>query len=229
MTVAARHPAAGGGRWVLVAPERLERWLIGFADRHGGTAWEAGPTHVIGTAADGARAECEVPFPPLDTISGVPYGGLVEHVRAERTVGVLLVRLGGFAVGVFSGPRRLDSKVGSRPVHGRTSAGGWSQQRFARRREGQAHAAIEAAAKVAARVLLPWIDQLDAVVVGGDRRAVDAVLGDTRLVRLRVLVSGRLLDVPDPGQRVLDDAHELCLKVRIRVVDADWGQAVRVP
>ncbi|HEY6377978.1 MAG TPA: Vms1/Ankzf1 family peptidyl-tRNA hydrolase, partial [Candidatus Dormibacteraeota bacterium] len=117
MTVDARHPAAGGGRWVVVAPERLERWLTGFADRHGTTAWEAGPGHVIGTAADGARAECEVPFPPLDMVRGAPYGGLVAHARAERTVGVLLVRLGGFAVGVFSGRRRLASKVGSRPVH----------------------------------------------------------------------------------------------------------------
>ncbi|HEY6377815.1 MAG TPA: acVLRF1 family peptidyl-tRNA hydrolase [Candidatus Dormibacteraeota bacterium] len=229
MTVAARHPAAGGGRWVVVAPERLERWLLGFADRHGTTAWEAGPSHVIGTAADGARAECEVPFPPLDADAEAPHGGLVAHARAERTVGVLLVRLGGFAVGVFSGRRRLASKVGSRPVHARTSAGGWSQQRFARRREAQAKVAIETAAEVAERILLPWVDRLEAVVVGGDRRAVDAVLADPRLVRLNPLVRGRLLDVPDPGQRVLEQAHENCLKVHIRVVDADWGPAVRLP
>ena len=31
----AARPAAGGGRWVDVAPERLTRWLENFATRHG--------------------------------------------------------------------------------------------------------------------------------------------------------------------------------------------------
>src|SRR5258708_2392182 len=68
-----------------------------------------------------------------------------------RAVGVLLVRLGGYAAGVFAGypPALADAKVGSRPVHGRSAAGGWSQQRFARRREKQANEALDAAAGAA--------------------------------------------------------------------------------
>src|SRR5689334_15911993 len=31
----ARRPAAGGGHWVDVDPERLDRWLAGFAERNG--------------------------------------------------------------------------------------------------------------------------------------------------------------------------------------------------
>ena len=74
------------------------------------------------------------------------------HARAPRTVGVLLVRLGGYAAGVFTGypPALADAKVGSRLVHGRSAAGGWSQHRFARRREKQANEALEAAADAAA-------------------------------------------------------------------------------
>lgn len=206
---------------MLVSPKRLEPWLVGFSRRHGSSDWEAGSLLVIGVASDGARAECEVPFPPLLVDPGAPYGGLIAHARTERAVGVLLVRLGGHAAGVFKGHRLLTSKVGSRPVHGRTAAGGWSQRRFARRREGQARAAIEAAVEVAERVLLPNITELDAVVVGGDRRAVDAVLGNPRLEKLVPLVTGRLLDVPDPKQRVLVEAHETALKVRIRLHDPD--------
>lgn len=204
-----------------MAPERLETWLAGFSGRHGTTHWEPGSLHVIGRAADGARAECGVPFPPLLVDRGAPYGGLLAHVRIERTVGVLLVRLGGHAAGVFRGHALLTSKVGARPVHGRTAAGGWSQHRFARRREGQARAAIEAAVDVAERILLPSITGLDAVVLGGDRRAVDAVLGNARLAKLVPLVTGRLLDVPDPKQGDLVEAHETALKVRIRLHDAD--------
>ena len=41
--------------------------------------------------------------------------------------------------------------------------------------------ALEAAADVAARVLLPHLSDLDAVVLGGDRRALAEVLEDPRL------------------------------------------------
>jgi peptide subunit release factor 1 (eRF1) len=118
-------------------------------------------------------------------------------------VGVLLVRLGGHAAGVFAGRRLVDSKVGRRQVHGRHRAGGSSQRRFERRREGQARVALEAAADVAARVLLPHRHDIDAVVLGGDRRALATVLEDPRLKPLTRLVEERILDVPDPRLDVL--------------------------
>src|SRR5262249_9142754 len=65
----------------------------------------------------------------------------------------------------------VSSKVGTRLVHGRSAAGGQSQQRFARRRENQAASAIGAAADTAVKVLVPYAERLDAVGVGGDRRA----------------------------------------------------------
>jgi len=104
-------------------------------------------------------------------------------------------------------------------VHGRTSAGGQSQQRFARRREGQARVALAAAADVAFRVLLPAVADLDAVVLGGDRRAVTAVMADARLAGLRPLVISRLLDVPNPRLRVLAATPQLFRAVQIRVID----------
>ena len=214
------RPAAGGGTWVTVQPERLDRWLSGFAGRHGEVAWEVTAERVTVTAADGSRAECTVPFPPLGGDATADLGGLVAHACIERTVGVLLVRLGGHAAGVFTGARLVSSKVGTRPVHGRSAAGGTSQKRFARRREGQAEVALGAAADVAARILLPAMADLDAVVLGGDRRAVDAVLADPRLGALRPLVSGALLDVPDPRQRVLESTPRLFRAVRVRVVGA---------
>ena len=201
------RPAAGGGRWVTVAPDRLERWLEGFAERHGDVTVETGAEAVQLTASDGAVATVEVPFPPLT-------GGLVEHVLTERTVGVLLVRLGGHAAGVFAGSRLVASKVGSRNVQGRSAAGGWSQQRFARRRAGQAVVAHAAAADDAAKVLLGR--DLDALVVGGDHTAVDAVLADRRLAHLQQLVTGRLLAVPDPRLKVLQEVPFRDVWVRVR-------------
>lgn len=199
---------------MTVPPERLKRWLDGFAERHGTVVLETSSTTVVVSAADGATAECEVPFPPL-------RGPLVEHALATRRVGVLLVRLGGYAAGVFDGAQLVASKVGSRQVHGRSAAGGQSQQRFARRREGQARVALGAAADNVVRVLLPEVSGLDAVVLGGDRAAVDEVLTDRRLAPLLPLVTGRLLDVPDPRLKVLQATPALFRAVRIRLVGPD--------
>jgi hypothetical protein len=79
--------------------------------------------------------------------------------------------------------------------------------------------ALQAAADNAFRVLVPQARTLEAVVVGGERTAVDAVLADRRLAALVPLVTGRLLDVPDPRLRVLETAPALLRAVHIRVVD----------
>lgn len=188
-------------RVVDVPAERFGGWLTRFANRHGELTWEWSSERAFAQAADGAVADCLVPFPPLPPIAGV--ADLVAHVERDRTVGVLLVRKGGYAAGVFRGTERLSSKVGSRLVQGRAAAGGSSQQRFARRRENQARQAYAAASDVAAAILLPEVRRLDALVLGGDRRAVEAALADPRLAPLSRLPLGRFLTVPDPRLRVL--------------------------
>ena len=229
------RPAAGGGRWVDVDPERLAGWLDGFGQLHGGfvSAWS--PDVVTVVASDGAVAELQVPFPPLSpSPSGEgpaphadettdPIARFAAHAGKDRVVGVLLVRRGGYAAGVFHGGRLVASKVGSRHVQGRSAAGGWSQQRFARRRAGQGKVAMSAAADVAAALLIPYAARLDGVVLGGDRAASAAVLDDPRLAPLRALPRGPHLDVPDPRLVVLQRSARQFRTVRIRVVDADGG------
>ena len=235
-----KNPAAGGGRWLEVPPERLVTWIVTFAERHGGAAPDGPVTTgesgvpVTFTAADGATAECHPPFPPLP--SGVPAAvsaaaeALAAHAAADRTVGVLLVRLGGYAVGVFSGspPRLVASKTGSRPVHGRSAAGGWSQQRFARRRENQAATALRAAADAAAEVFGRYgPDRLDAVVLGGDKRSAAGLRDqrgqrvDARLEKYLAKATGRFLTVPDPRLAVLRDIPRAFLATRIRLTEPE--------
>jgi hypothetical protein len=231
-----KNPAAGGGRWVEVPPERLVTWVVTFAERHGGAAaerpvatGESGvAVTVTFTGADGATAECHPPFPPLP--AGVPGAvraaaeALAAHAAADRTVGVLLVRLGGYAAGVFSGspPRLVNSKTGSRPVHGRSAAGGWSQQRFARRRENQAATALRAAADAAAEVFGRYgPDRLDAVVLGGDKRSAAGLAEDARLEKYLAKATGRFLTVPDPRLAVLRDIPRAFLATRIRLTEPE--------
>jgi hypothetical protein len=215
-----------GARWLDVAPERLAGWLESFGARHGGAVAETGPSGdaavVVFRAADGAAAECHVPFPPLPAGAAEPDAAQIAgHASADRTVGVLLVRLGGYAAGVFTGepPRLVASKVGSRLVHGRSAAGGTSQQRFARRREKQASEALGAAAETAAAVFAPYAGKLDAVVLGGDRRAIGGLRDDSRLRPYLDLAVERFLTVPDPRLVVLRGTPRLFRAVRIRLTE----------
>jgi hypothetical protein len=188
-----------------VPPERLGRWLERWAEQNGPverTQYAPGRVAFHGAT----QLECDPPFPPLAVTGereGFEPGPLIEHAARDRVVGVLLVRLGGHAAGVFSGRRLVESKVGSRNVHGRHRAGGSSQRRFERRRGEQARVALEAAADVAVRILLPHRRDLEAVVLGGDRRALTEVLEDPRLRPLVPLVTERVLDVPDPRLKIL--------------------------
>jgi hypothetical protein len=189
-----------------IPPERLAAWLERWDAEHRTTWTRTRPGRVTFTGADGATLEAEPPFPPLSStaaVDGFAPERLLAHVARERIVGVLLVRLGGYAVGVFAGKRLVDSKVGARNVHGRNRAGGQSQRRFERRREGQARVATDTAAEVAAKLLLAHADDLDALVLGGDRSALAATLDDPRLRRFSAITSERVLDVPDPKLAVL--------------------------
>lgn len=205
-------------RVIDVAPERIVRWADGFAARHGKYAVEASDDAVTMRAADGAVAVLAAPFPPVrGDDAGLPLATMAAHAVTPRRIGILLVRLGGYAVGVFDDGELTASKVGSRLVHGRSAAGGWSQQRFARRREGQARVALAAASDAAAAILLPVVEALDAVVTGGDRRALRDVLDDPRLARLSRIVVSRVLDVPDPKAAVLRASHASAIAIRVTI------------
>jgi hypothetical protein len=195
---------------VDVAPERLARWLTGFAERHGPPAVEPGEAgELVLTAPDGEVAALE-PAPGMAPASTVD--DFVEAAARTRRLGLVLVRRGGIAVGVADGSVLTSSKIDSAYVQSRTAAGGWSQQRFARRRENQAKALSGDAIALAERLLLP-ASALDALVTGGDRRLVDDVLRDRRLSELPT--PARHLDVPDPRLAVLQAAVPAARAVRI--------------
>ena len=202
--------------------ERLGRWLDGVADRHGvfeTTAGDDGAVRV--TCADGTTVTLRAPFPW--TPGPAPLTGLAAAVREPRRAAVLLVRRGRWAVGVFEGAALVVSKVDARQVQGRTAAGGWSQQRFARRRGHQTDAVVDHAVETAVRVLLPHADGLEALFTGGDRGLVDAVLADRRLAPLAALRREPALEVGEPTKAVLLSTPEQFRAVLVHIRDPGSG------
>jgi hypothetical protein len=79
---------------------------------------------------------------------------------------------------------------------------------------------LRAAADDAFEVLLPRLSEMDALVLGGDRRALDELREDRRLAPLFAIADTRILDVPEPRRTVLDEAAERAIAVEIVLHDA---------
>jgi hypothetical protein len=189
---------------VLVPLARVPRWCANFEARHGQTAVSVEDGALRLEAADGAAAVLTAPWGRRYDGSADPER-FAEHASAPLPWGLLLVRKGGFAVarGITAAPEQR--KVGRRHVQGRSKAGGWSQQRFARRRDQQAREAYAAAADHAHRILVSG-RPVEVLVCGGDRSAVEAVLADPRLASLGARRVQPWLAVPDPAPAVLASA-----------------------
>jgi Actinobacteria/chloroflexi VLRF1 release factor len=203
-------------RTVPVPWRRLPGWMERYDARHPGTEWAFTPTVVSASSPDGSSAGFDVPLAPLDDVS---RSGLVDHLGRDWRIGIVLVRRGGFAVARLVGASVAEAKVGRRHVQGRTKAGGWSQQRFARRRDNQARVAFEAAGGYVQALLGPHAGALALLVTGGDRAAVDSVLELPELKALRQVPRRELAGLPDPTRSVLDRAVEQVRSVDVRVVD----------
>lgn len=209
-------------KFIHVSPERLVRWVEGFRERHGGQSdLQVTSDHIVVHAADGAVARISVAWPPAD-LSRLPVECLARHAATPRRLLLILVRRGGFGSAIVEEKGVLASKHGTKYVQGKTSAGGWSQQRYARRRGNQADALVAAAADAVRRMYdhatRPGVV---GVVPGGDK-ALLAKVDDFIAAHDRALWSwleglprGARLDVPDPRLKVTEDIAKRVNDVRI--------------
>jgi len=187
-----------------VGRENVRKRLEPLEGGRGRTVYAGGAARI---EAPGERITVRPPFGLAHegAYQRVELGPLFAALAEDHLVAALLVRLGGYAAGVFEGERLVASKVGTRFVKGKHKKGGSSSNRFRRRREEQARALVEAAARTALGVLRPWEERVEHVALGGDRRAVeDVIAAEPRLGWLRERALPRFFAVPDPRLRELE-------------------------
>jgi peptide subunit release factor 1 (eRF1) len=110
--------------------------------------------------------------PPETTSPGADFAPLRELLAKRRTVAVVLLRLGAYAVGVIDDGELVASKTGTRYVHGRHRAGGQSQRRFERNREQWIRALFDRVCQVAQDRFKPYEGRIDHLAFGGDRHVL---------------------------------------------------------
>ena len=167
-------------------------------------SWEAGAG--LFTAAE--RQVIVLPPFPLTTYrlsTGWDVAPLVELLQRQYTIGVVLLRLGRFAIGVFRGPQLVASKVDTRYVKGRHRAGGSSQRRFERIRDKQVREMYDKTCAVAQERFASFEGEMEFLSLGGERYTL---LGFWErcpyLQHLGLPILPRTLDVRVPNRAALD-------------------------
>ena len=194
-------------RVVEVPPDRLVGWVQRYRGTHPESVLSADDGGLLLSGPLGVHATLQPlhPFRPgPEVVADDLAAALAAHAIERAVTAVLLLRRGGYAVGVATGAELVHSKVGGRYVQSRTAAGGWSQQRFARRRAGQVQQLVRAAGQ--AWAAFPSHPRPTVLVTGGDRALCEQLLHEPALTAVRGLGTQRHLDVPDPRLEVLRQA-----------------------
>ena len=198
---------AGSAEW----KERLSRL--------GGTPEDNG-CGLVGLRAGDRMLVIAPPFPVLesglyDTWNDEPLGELLD---AERTIGVVLVRLGRYSVAVYRGADLESSKTDSRYVKGKHHAGGTSQLRYTRIREGQMRRLYIKVCESIRAQFEPVASELDFVVLGGEKFTLNGFLKVCpRLDEYKNITLNRRLNIRDPKRDTLDGLGSTLHESRV------WG------
>ena len=146
------------------------------------------------------------PFPLNDEVifSGYVTKPLRQLVTNDYVIGLVLVHLGSYAVGICQGEKLISSKVGSGLIHGRHKKGGSSQQRFQRHRENQIREFLDRVCLHIRKHFENNTQSIDYIVYGGPHQTI--LLLQKRCPFLQSLEDRVIpsINVPTLRQRILE-------------------------
>ena len=158
------------------------------------------------------------PFPLTETSLSMDWDDepLRRILDGDYTVGVVLVRLGRFSVAVFKNGELAEAKTDSRYVKGKHHAGGTSQLRYTRVREGQIRRLYGKVCEEVRDRLAPPAARLDYVVLGGERFTLNGLLKDCpALAALQPITLKRRLNIRDPKRDTLPQVAGMLTESRV--------------
>jgi VLRF1 release factor-like protein len=167
-------------------------------------------TGLVGLQAGDQALSIVPPFPILENklVPSWDTAPLLAVLEANYTVGVALLRLGRYLVAIFQGEGLLSTKTDSRYVKGRHRAGGSSQRRFERIREGQMRRIYDETCAVVRSQFEPYAQQLDYILLGGERFTLSGLLKVCPyLQQFQGITLNRRLNVRDPKRDTLEEVR----------------------
>ncbi len=147
------------------------------------------------------------PFPIIEESESNSFDELRSVLSQHHTIGIILLRLGHWAVAIAEDGELVVTKTGSRYVKGQHRKGGQSSNRFRRGREKWIRELFDQAGEMASARFRDYPGRLEFLSLGGDR----VVLGQfLKRVKLPDGLGDRALSnrvaVDQPGRKALDNA-----------------------
>ena len=145
---------------------------------------------------------------PLDTdirTAGTHTDQLRSLLSSEPVIGVVLLRLGRYAVGVLKGEKLIATKTDSRYMKNRHRAGGQSQRRFERSRERLIRELYDKTCEITHSVFTPHLEEMEYLLLGGERGTLNGFVKRCPLIQreLNSKILTRRLAVDQPNQKAL--------------------------
>ncbi len=132
---------------------------------------------------------------------------LYSLLHRQFMLGLVLVRLGAYGIGVIQGENILSSKVGTGLVHSRHRQGGSSSHRFERHREKQMETFFTRVCQHAREQLEPHQGKLDYILYGGTQETVSEFRRQCHFLHeFDRKTLDRLLNIREPNQSGLKEA-----------------------
>ena len=158
------------------------------------------------------------PFPLTVDVraAGVESKPILDVLDSEPVVGIVLLRLGRYAIAVVRGNRLLATKTDTRYVKNRHRKGGSSQRRFERSRERLVRELYDTTCHMTRNVFEPHLRDIDYVMLGGERGTLNGFVKRCRLMQdLEQKTLSRLLSMDRPNQKALESISYEVWKSRV--------------
>lgn len=146
-----------------------------------------------------------IPFHTDIRSAGAHTDELHRLLSSEPVIGVVLLRLGRYAVGVLKGEEPIATKTDSRYMKNRHRAGGQSQRRFERSRERLIRELYDKTCEITRTVFTPYLKGMDYLFMGGERSTLNGFVKRCPLMQreLKPKILARRLSVDQPNQKAL--------------------------
>ena len=158
------------------------------------------------------------PFPfSMDAIiEGDDTIMLEDMFDSSFEVGVILIRLGRFAIGVLKGHQLISSKTDTRQMKNRHRAGGSSQRRFERSRERLIRERFDKTCEVSKSLFDPHKSTIKYVFLGGEKHTIGRFLNRCEYLQKSGFdIQSRVLSVDVPNNDAIKSIHQEVYKSKL--------------
>lgn len=156
------------------------------------------------------------PFPIATEKESNSFNGLRAFLALPRAIGIILLRLGNYAVGIAENGKLVTTKTGSRYVKNQHRKGGQSSNRFRRGREKWIRELFDQVGEIASSRFSEYPGSLDFLALGGDRVVLGRFLKRVKLPDgLAERALPNRLPVSKPGRDALDSAVRDAWSLRV--------------